>query len=387
MYDVAIVGAGPGGATAALELCRCGADVILIEKQDLPRYKVCGGGLTGKAQKLLPLDIRTIAERQCTSATMTLLERGLSFTVSRAVPVISMTMRAELDQQLVFSAQKAGAKLAAGSSLLSLDCRHSYVSLATSQGPVNARFVIAADGVHSRVARAAGWPDHRLLAPAIEAEIAVSEEDLQRFSSSARFDFDVPPYGYGWVFPKRGHLSIGVLSVRSRDRDLPQHFLRYLQCLRLTRVHREERHGFFVPLSMRSSRLARNRILLVGDAAGLADPVTAEGISHALQSGQWAARALLESDFQPGKAEQAYQHMVQHSLMRELRVARGLSTLLYRSPQFRGWLFSRCGQRLVEAMTDVMAGNRSYRSIVGSIPKLLVRTQTFGPSSSVPTAH
>src|SRR5262245_57366652 len=93
MYDVAIVGSGPAGACAAINLAQHGVSVILVEKAEIPRYKTCGGGVVHRAQKLLPIDIAPIAERQLTSATMNLLESGLSFTVAREEPLITMTMR------------------------------------------------------------------------------------------------------------------------------------------------------------------------------------------------------------------------------------------------------------------------------------------------------
>src|SRR5512136_1605391 len=100
MYDVAIVGAGPAGAAAALPLGRCGAKVVLLEQADLPRYKTCGGGVVRRAQDLLPFDLAPVAECKVSAATMNLMESGLSFAVHRE-GLITMTMRAALDEFLV----------------------------------------------------------------------------------------------------------------------------------------------------------------------------------------------------------------------------------------------------------------------------------------------
>jgi geranylgeranyl reductase family protein len=360
-FDAAVVGAGPAGACAAFELARQGARVVLLDKEDLPRYKTCGGGVVRRAQNLLAIDLSPVAECEITSATMTLLRSGLSFQATRSQGLITMTMRAAFDQFLVAQAEAAGATIRPKTKVIALARAASGVRLQTTDGPVAARFVIASDGVHSAVAKAAGWPDHRRLAPALEAELYVSDHDLQRFSSAARFDFDIPPHGYGWIFPKRDHLSVGVLTTAIRDRRLNQHFDDYVRTLRLARIVKEERHGFLIPLAVRSARLAHDRILLVGDAAGLADPVTAEGISHAIQSGQMAARALMAADFDRGKGEAFYQQTIHQSLLPELRAARLLAALLYSSPWIRTWLFRRCGGRLTEIMADVMAGRRTYQ--------------------------
>jgi geranylgeranyl reductase family protein len=364
IYDVAIVGAGPAGAAAATLLALHGARVILLEKEQLPRYKTCGGGLIRRAEQLLGVDVSPVAERRLCVATMNFLESGLSYQTSRPFPLLTMTMRAELDRLLVTYAQKAGASLAAQTKALDLTRSPSALELRTSAGAIAARFVIGADGVHSTVARAGGWPAQRALAPALESEICVPDEDFARFSSRARFDFDIPQHGYAWVFPKRAHLSVGLLTTARRDPNLPALLHRYLERVGLKRILDEQRHGFFIPVAVRAQRLAADRILLVGDAAGLADPVTAEGLSHAVLSGQLAARALILSQFESGPAEAAYNQLLRQDLLPELKAAAILSTCLYKFPRGRRWLFQRYGQQFVDAMTGILTGEVSYRQML-----------------------
>ena len=360
MFDVAVVGAGPAGACAAFELARQGLGVVLIEKMELPRYKTCGGGLVRRAQKLLPIDLAAVAERELTCASMHFLDSGVSFRAVREQPVITMVMRAALDHALVRHAEKAGAEIAVNTKVRSLTRTESCVQLETTRGTFAARFVIGADGVHSAVAKAAGWPDQRHLAPALEWEIQVPEEDFKRYQGSARFDFDLPIHGYGWVFPKRAHLSVGVCTLKRRDPRLGPALERYLRTLGLHRILHEQRHGFLIPVSARAASLARDRVLLVGDAAGLADPLTAEGISHAIRSGQLAAEALRTTQFVAGAAEARYDSLVREQLYPELRAARWLARLLYGSPPLRRWLFRRYGPQLVNAVTDIFTGDRTY---------------------------
>jgi flavin-dependent dehydrogenase len=108
-YDVAVVGAGPAGATAALYLARGGKKVALIERETLPRYKTCGGGVVGRAFQCLPSDVRIPVEHECFVAEANFLESKMSFRVERKVPIVSMTMRAELDKALTDAAVASGA--------------------------------------------------------------------------------------------------------------------------------------------------------------------------------------------------------------------------------------------------------------------------------------
>src|SRR2546426_9242279 len=128
-----------------------------------------------------------------------------------------------------------------------------------------------------------------------------------------------------------------------------------------------ERHGFVIPVRPRTGLLARERMLLVGDAAGFADPVTAEGISFAAQSGKLAADAIVASELDPPRARARY-HKALRPMLAELRVARMLARLLYEHPRPRRWVFRRVGQRLVEALTHVFMGARTSRGPRGGPP-------------------
>lgn len=119
----------------------------------------------------------------------------------------------------------------------------------------------------------------------------------------------------------------------------------------------------------------KNRVLVVGDAAGFADPVTGEGISGALRSGQLAAQSLIDGNLEEEAVQGKYTRSVTESLMPELRAGRLLARLLYDCPRLRSWAFLRQGQRLSEAVTDVMAGTRTYCDLTG-IPQALVRLLT-----------
>src|SRR6185437_1480744 len=124
------------------------------------------------------------------------------------------TMRADLDHLLAQQARAAGAHLIQQCAVNGIRINPDHAELDTTHGAMRARAIIAADGANSHLARAAGWSDTRHLIPALEYEIGVSDKDFARHGSAARFDFGVIRHGYAWVFPKRNHLSVGILTTK-----------------------------------------------------------------------------------------------------------------------------------------------------------------------------
>jgi geranylgeranyl reductase family protein len=364
--EVVIVGSGPAGASAALCLATAGVNVAVLEKASLPRYKTCGGGVARRALRLLPLSIGDAVERDCFAAELNLLDKSLHFETRRQDPIISMTMREKFDSLLLSAAKEAGASIQPACKVSDVFPHGERVELTTSTGPLSARFVIAADGAISTVAGKTNRRDDRRLIPALEYEVFVGDSLLERFARSARFDFGVVPYGYGWVFPKKDHLSIGILTMRGGSANLNERFDSYLRLLGITSILRMERHGSLIPVTARSAPFARGRILLAGDAAGFVDPITCEGMTFAIQSGQIAARSLIGGNLRADEVSAAYDVEIAAKILPELNTARKLATILYDCPRLCAMLFRLYGQRLSEVVTDILTGDRTYRGVISN---------------------
>jgi len=347
---------------AAHDLAKAGLRVLLLEREPLPRYKTCGGGLVGKAVALLPEAASATIEVDCRRAGLHLSGTGLAFTAARAVPIVCMTMRARLDYALTEWAVAAGAGLHDKTRVTGVAPSPRGVTVTTDRGVFTAPLVVAADGVGGVSARAVR-PLSPLMGPAVEWEITVPDAILARFSGTARFDVGAVPHGYGWVFPKRDHLSVGLFRGRPGRCDLNAILGRYLAELGIA-PRKAERHGHRIPVHPGAGPFAAHGVLLTGDAAGLAEAVTGEGISGALESGKFAARAILEAGGNPQRAGRHYTHLVQTHMLPELAAARRCAGLLHLWPRLTEEVFRHFGQSLCERVTDVMAGALTWREVL-----------------------
>lgn len=375
-YNVAIIGSGPSGASAAFYLAKKGVSVVIIEKETLPRYKTCGGGFVYRGRKNLPFDITEVVEREFYSVQL-YIDDNLFLESQREKPIITMIMRDAFDNLIVEKAKEFGVILLENHKLIDLTFSKEKVILNTSQGEISAKFVIAADGALSPTAKMAGWKkDTRKMIPALEYEVEVPEEDFERLSKEVRFDIDAIPYGYAWSFPKKNHLSIGVVSTKRTKINLKEYYKKYLKTLGIKEVISESQHGFQIPISPRTDGFVKNNVFLIGDAAGFADPVTAEGISNAIYSGRLAAESITEGNLESQKAMSLYIEKLNVKFISELKTGLYLSKCFYEQKRIRNMVLKKYGHRFCNAMTDVFMGERTYpvdikKTVLQKIKKIM----------------
>lgn len=351
---------------AAHALASHGVRVLLVDKAIMPRSKVCGGGLVWRGRRLLadgPGDPAVVVRSECHRAELTLGDRQLVFRAERKQPIVSMVMRSEFDAWLVDRAEQAGAEVRMGTPVERVGFERHHVLLASGADRIRTSFVIAADGASGIMARSAGFPPIRRLAAALECAWPASKQEYARFDGAARFDFGWPARGYGWVFPKGDHLGIGVglFGGGSARVALKRVLTAYARWLGLGRPDDLVVHGYVIPLSPRDGGFVRHRVLLAGDAAGLADPLSAEGITAAMESGRLAARALVDGGADAACVARIYAAQLQHELLPDLAAARRLASLFYASTYMRRWLMNRYGARLTDRVTDIFMGEARYR--------------------------
>ncbi|MGD8305711.1 MAG: geranylgeranyl reductase family protein [Ignavibacteria bacterium] len=363
MYDVIIIGSGVAGTTAGCFLACADKKVLILEKERLPRYKTCGGGVIARVMELLPYSLDNAVERRINLAEVYDHSVDVQFKIERNNPIIYMTMRKKLDFLMLDKAVTSNAVYHSNAEVTNLIRFDDYVEVITEGKSYKARYIIGADGATGITTNILGINKMFKKIPAIESEIFVDELTLERFSKTARFDFGIIPRGYSWVFPKDDHLSIGVLSHNNTGSNLNIHLKDYLDRLGIKDIDRNEQHGYIIPVLNKHKKFDFGRILLVGDAAGLADPLTAEGISYAVESGRYAAEAILKCGDNVELVNKNYENYLKR-ITRELNYARLLSNFFYSASSIRNYVMRKFGYRISNLMTDIISGEANYSRVM-----------------------
>jgi geranylgeranyl reductase family protein len=373
--DVIVVGAGPAGAWAAYTLARAGARVAIIDPSH-PREKACGGGITGRALALVDSAIDTTAlpaavidtarfseSTMGRSASVALEARGI---VSSSALIVAS--RAAFDGRLLEAAQRAGAALTAARVTGVTLARHG-VRIETSSGAHEAAFLIGADGANSLVRRRVALAfrrDQLSMATGYFAHGVTSREIVIEI-------VDDPP-GYIWSFPRPTHLAIGICAQADAGVSIAALRTRAAAWIRATHLadgaHLDPYSWPIPTLSAADfSRLTLGgpRWCLAGDAAGLVDPITREGIFFALQSGALAAQAAMSAD-----PVREYTARINDEIAPELRRAALLKAGFFR-PRFTRLLIDALQQSgaVRAVMADLVAGRQSYASLKWRLAKTL----------------
>lgn len=324
MHDVAIVGAGPAGATAARYLAKIGYDVCLIDKDDFPRDKPCGGGfspdLTDEFSYLKTREDEFL-KGVCRIG---LLHSPNRRTVLKGRADMAVALRTDFDNVLYDAAMDAGAH-SVNARAKSVSIAQDSVTVYLSGGnSVLVRAVIGADGATSMVARATGlnrkWSSGAVTACRV-AEIPAAEKLIDDvYTSDREYHFfanlgGLP--GYGWVFPKRDTINVGLGIVGKHSKGLPVRFKQFIKMLKRTGKLKEDAdlsgtNGALVPTGGPVGETVTRRCILVGDSAGMVNPLTGGGIAYAMKAAQKAAVALgkcLEEDRLDAKSLDLYQRL------------------------------------------------------------------------------
>lgn len=365
VYDAIVVGLGPGGAVAATDLGRAGLSVLGLEWKALPRYKVCGGGLSARIDRLLEPDYHHIIEKTIHAVQFRFAGKD-SFQIASAEPIAYMVMRDRFDAYLVHKAREAGIHIHEDERVDAVSEYSDWVEVRTGRGRYRAQVVVGADGASSTVARSL-FPEGRGRSMSgLEGEAVVGQRPVPLDAGAIVVDIGIVPGGYAWVFPKEGRLSIGVAEFLSRGRSPKGIYDRFVK-------NEPAMDGCAVPAGLghplplydgvlsEGRRLSTGRVLLIGDAAHLVDPLFGEGIYYAVLSGRMAARSIIEWAHGTAADLRAYDERVARDIYPEFRVAARMAWTVYTFPQVSHRMIRR-RPGIMQLYAGVLKGQETYRS-------------------------
>ena len=323
-YDVVIVGAGPAGCSAAYDLCSCKKSVLLIDKVAFPRVKPCAGGLTIKTLKALRYSVRPIIKRVCHDM---VVGKGLEKTTlfKSAHPVCAMSVRSEFDHYCLKKTLEIGADFKMVGKIKAITSFDDRVEIATNIGTIQSKYLIGADGANSLVRKLSGLFPQVRKGIAIEAKVFFGKEDLPQME----FDFGAVKQGYGWLFPKDDHVNVGIYS-NSLSNKLTKKSLEKYAKIKLGNCQLDHVVGHYIGLGGGNYTPEADRIFLIGDAAGLVDPLLGEGIYNAIKSGQNAAEAIFYG-LKGGSALTVFQQKMQ-TIKRDVQICAHSAGWFYKLP-------------------------------------------------------
>jgi geranylgeranyl reductase family protein len=367
-YDAVVVGMGPAGATAAYQLSRAGLAVLGLDKAMHPRYKVCGGGLSARIDRILEDDYKSVVEH--TIYGIQFSYRGADpFFLDSSNPIAYMVMRDRFDHFLVEKARRVGTEMHEGEPVTLCRQLPDGIEVTTDRGRYLAKVLIGADGANSLVAQQL-FPGRRSRRMAtLESEIPIGPAPHYPGTGRALIDIGATPKGYAWIFPKQERLSIGVGDLRgglASPKKIFDRFVRDEKGLAPWKVPQPIGHP--LPLfsehseaNRESVELVCGRALLVGDAGHLVDPLFGEGIYYAIRSGQLAAESILNQVNDRRRSLADYDVAVRREIYEEFLVAVRMASIVYSYPRLCHRLLPRY-QHIVMLYYDVLRGRETYQT-------------------------
>ncbi|MHA1134995.1 MAG: NAD(P)/FAD-dependent oxidoreductase [Candidatus Thorarchaeota archaeon] len=317
MFDVAVIGAGPGGATASRYLAKKGLKVCMIDKDHFPRDKPCGGGFAEGLMDEFPYLRKRSDEFLKGVAKVGVLHSPNRRIILEGSVDMAVALRTDFDNVLFECAVDEGAEPLLDIRAKSVRFHEDYAEVILKDSePIKARVLIGADGVSSMVARETGlnrrWPSSTITACRVAEVPAKYSEISDRYTENLNYHFyanlgGLP--GYGWIFPKQDTINIGVGIVGTHAQGLLRIFNAFVRLLKSEDLLMQDadlsgQQGALVPTGGPISKSYVDRGLLLGDSVGMVSPLTGGGIAYAMRAARYAAhvleKAIEKDDFGSG---------------------------------------------------------------------------------------
>ncbi|NRB08935.1 MAG: geranylgeranyl reductase family protein [Richelia sp.] len=367
MYDCIIVGAGPAGGTAAYHLAKRGHSVLVLEKESLPRYKPCGGGVSPSIAEWFDFDFSPAISIKADTILCTWKMGDPVETKLNTPEPVWMVRRDVFDKFLIEQAQKQGAELKDNTEVKGIEFKGDSWQVNTANGSFAGRYLIAADGAKGPMAKWLGFKERkRRLAGALEVEASAEVEN----GNVAHFEFGMVKNGYLWNFPKADGYSIGIGTFVGGE---PQNFKNILEEYGNKfglNINSCKQYGHALCLWNGNQKLHCERAILAGEAACVVDPFTAEGIRPSIFSGVKAADAISQAVGGDINALEQYTDTINQEWGTDMAWAQKIAGAFYRFPGIGYKAVKR--PSAPQIMGKILCGELKYGDVAGRAIKRLI---------------
>jgi geranylgeranyl reductase family protein len=361
MFDCIIVGAGPGGSSSAYHLGKKGHSVLVLDKASFPRSKSCGGGVSPAIAKWFDFDFSPVVQNQVSQVKYTFKMGDPAEVKLKGVTPMWMVQRSEFDNFLIEQAIGQGVEFQSGVEVQGVKLEGDTWQVNTSDGQFQGKYLIAADGAKSMMAKLLGFTQP---ATVTAASLQVPGEVSDRQQVTGFFDFGSLKNGFMWCFPKKDGYSFSAAYVRNPKGDtgeLRKQLNKYAELFNLDPSQGEYTEH---PLNLwqEDRPLHSDRALLVGEAAGMVDPLIGEGIRPALYTGVQAATAVSSAISGDANALSNYSETVNQEWGANLAKADFIAGLFFKAPK----IAYKLGVKRPSAgqlMGKILCGELSYSQV------------------------
>jgi len=365
MYDLIIVGGGPSGASAGRTAGKLGLNTLLLEKEEFPRYKACGGGLSEHAISYLDFELpHDIIEREITGAKVVFKEQLIN--ANRDYRLSILVSRDKFDNLLLEKAKETGIKVHTGEKVLCCREMPDYVEIETEKDVYRAKFTIVAEGAHGIVKTCVRPVDTKEeYGICVVTEIPADEREIEeRLGKDVELQFGVAGGGYGWIFPHKNYYSVGIGGL---VKDFPHPKVSMLDFLKKNGFSGEYKlYGHKIPLGGLNRKIIGSRVILSGDAAGFVDAFLGEGLAYAISSGQFAAEVIGDICFNGGNLKdlKRYENLCHTEFGTHLKYSLTFSKIMHRFPSRTFKIFTS-SDKMLDKYLDLIDYRITYKDYLG----------------------
>lgn len=364
MYDVIIVGGGPSGASAGRRAGKLGLNALLLEKEEFPRYKPCGGGLSEHAISYLDFELpQGIIEWEVKGVDLFYKDKLIK--ARKDHRMFTLVSRSEFDNLLLEKAKETGIEVHTCERVICCKEMPDHVCVETDRDTYLAKFVIVAEGAHGIVKTCVRPGDTRAeYGICIVTEIPASESEIEkRLGDVVELHFGFVRGGYGWIFPHKTYYSVGIGGPTKSFPNPKESMINFLRINGFNGNYKL--HGHKIPAGGIKRRITGSRVLLSGDAAGFVDSYSGEGLAYAIISGQFAAEVIagICLNGKDLKDLRKYESLCQAEFGTHLRYSLLFSKIMHRFPE-RIFNIICSNEKLANKYLDVVDFKLNYKEFI-----------------------